>query len=452
MRDPNHALPPRTDSGRRYFLQTGVLNYLGIHLSQLLAARSAAAAAGDSVTPAKAQACIMLWLDGGASHIDTFDPKPRSSFKPISTNVPGIQVSELLLLTARQMDKISIIRAMRTEENNHIVGHHYVATGHRPNPAMQFPSFPSIVAKEAGARKNMPANIMVPSLGLLREQYFKSHFIGAQHDPLVVQAKAQPAGSQNKPVEFELPDLSLPQGLTMETLSSRHALLKLVDRTYREKAEQLEYANLDMFREQAWNIVLSAQVREAFDLSKEPAKVHESYGKHTFGQSVLLARRLVEAGARFVTASGFKIQQWDTHANNDKILRETLVPPFDQALSALLTDLKERGMLDSTVVLVMGEFGRTDDLNANGGRDHWCHCWSVVAGGGGIRGGHVVGASDERGAYPAGRVVSMGDLFATVYKAFGIDWRKEYMHPIGRPLKIANSLNNETGVPLPELI
>jgi uncharacterized protein (DUF1501 family) len=165
-----------------------------------------------------------------------------------------------------------------------------------------------------------------------------------------------------------------------------------------------------------------------------------------------LGRRLVEAGARFVTASGFKIQQWDTHGTNDKILRETLVPPFDQTLSTLLIDLQERGMLDSTIVLVMGEFGRTDDLNANGGRDHWCHCWSVVAGGGGIQGGKIVGSSDERGAYPAGRVVSMGDLFATVYKAFGIDWRKEYMHPIGRPLKIANSLNDETGVPIPELI
>ena len=199
-------------------------------------------------------------------------------------------------------------------------------------------------------------------------------------------------------------------------------------------------------------MILAPEVRKAFDLSQEPEKTREAYGRTGFGQSVLLARRLVESGSRFVTAGGYKGQAWDTHYDNDKLLRETLGPSFDQTVSALITDLDQRGLLESTLIIAMGEFGRTADINLDRGRDHWCYCWSVLLGGGGIRCGQVVGASDEHGAYVADRGVSMGDVFATVYKAFGIDWTKEYMHPIGRPIKIANSIDDLTGTPIRELI
>ena len=233
-------------------------------------------------------------------------------------------------------------------------------------------------------------------------------------------------------------------------------MLKLVDELYREQVVGAEHASMDAFQQQALDLILSPKVREAFDLSKEPDQLKEAYGRHTFGQAALIARRLVEAGSRFVTVVDAKRTQtgrdWDTHSNNDKEHRDVLVPVMDQVLATLLTDLEERGLLSSTIVVAMGEFGRTPDVNPNAGRDHWPHCWSLVLGGGGIRGGAVVGASDERGGYVKDREVTIGDLFATLYKALGIDWTKEYMHPIGRPLKIANAINDRTGQPLSELV
>jgi len=280
--------------------------------------------------------------------------------------------------------------------------------------------------------------------GRIYDEYFRAHFLGAQYDPMIL-----PDPSQK---DFAVPDLALPKSVTVAKLEDRRSLLELVDRSYRENITYVEHANLDTFRQQAWKMILSESVRDAFDLSKEPEKIKDAYGRYPFGQSALLARRLVEAGSRFVTANGYKAQAWDTHSNNNKSMKEELGPTLDQTLSTLLEDLSQRGLLDSTVVIALGEFGRTYDLNPSGGRDHWGECWSILVGGGGIRGGQVVGASDDKGAYPADRKVSMGDFYATVYKALGIDWRKEYMHPIGRPLKIANSLNDETGTPLRELV
>jgi uncharacterized protein (DUF1501 family) len=430
---------------RREFLRVGSLGFLGINLAQYLALEQGIAA---STSPAKrkAQACILLWLDGGQSHIDTWDPKPNSSFKPVSTNVPGIQVSELLPRLARRMDKLSIIRSMQTLENNHAQATHYVATGHRPSTSMRFPSFGSIITKEVGPRSTIPPYVMVPAMpkGKNFDAPFKAYFVGAQYDPMII-----PDPSQES---FDVPDLSLPKSVTLAALEDRRAFLKIVDQTYRKKVQDAEFANLDTFREQAWNIITAPGVRDAFDLSKESDKTKEAYGRTGFGQSALLARRLVEAGCRFVTAGGYKAQAWDTHSTNDKALKDELAPTYDQTLSALIDDLEQRGLLESTVVIALGEFGRTAHINPNGGRDHWPDCWSVVLGGGGIAGGKVVGASDSQGAFVSERPVSMGDMFATVYKAFGIDWTKTYMHPIGRPLKIANSFNDETGKPIEELI
>jgi uncharacterized protein (DUF1501 family) len=231
--------------------------------------------------------------------------------------------------------------------------------------------------------------------------------------------------------------------------------LKLVDERYRQMESNANFAKVDAFDERALNLITSPAVRNAFDLSQESTRTQEAYGPGRFGQGALLARRLVEAGCRFVTIDGWNKEakhDWDTHYRNDYYLKEELVPPLDQALSTLLVDLEERGLFDSTIVLVMGEFGRTPHINPGRGRDHWGHCWSLVLGGGGIKGGQVVGASDERGAYVAERLVTIGDLFATVYKALGIDWTKTYAGPGRRPIYIANSIGDKQGEPVHELV
>ncbi len=431
-------------SRRRDFMRVGALSSaLGINLSRFLRLQ---AATGIPRSKAKAQACILLWLEGGPSHVDTWDPKPNSSFKPISTNVAGIQVSSLLPGVAKHMDKLAIIRSMHTLEQDHDPATYYAMTGHRPNPAMQFPSMGSIVSKEVGPRNGVPAYILEPQWDKNRvyEEYFKSAFLGPEYNPMIV-----PDPSQK---DFQVPDLSLPKSVPLERIQSRRSLLKIVDRSFRRTEELAQYSNLDTFTDQALQMILSPAVRKAFDLSEEPEKMKQGYGLHGFGQSVLLARRLVENGCRFVTAAGYKFNEWDTHAGNDKKHAESLVPQLDQSLSFLLEDLSQRGMLESTLVIAMGEFGRTPHHNANGGRDHWPQCWSLALGGGGIVGGQLVGASDATGAAIADRMITIGELAATVYKAFGIDWKKEYVSPIGRPVKIANSINDVTGEPIPELL
>ena len=430
---------------RREFLRVGSLSLLGISLSQYFEMKSLLAAAGvDADKKAKAQACILLLLQGGPSQVDTWDPKPNSGFQPISTNVAGIQVSETLSRTAKQMDKLALIRSMHTEEIDHPQATHEMITGHRPNAIMQFPSLGSIITRETSPRNQVPPYVIAPALIKLHRPYFRAHFAGAQYDPMMVPDPNQEG--------FEVADLSLPQSISVERIEDRYSFLRVWERLYRQKRELAEYGNLDTFREQALQMILSPQVKQAFDLSQESEKKKDAYGRHSFGQSVLLARRLVEAGSRFVTASGYGHGGWDTHSDNDKSLREDLMPPLDRALSTLLEDLEQRGLLESTIVVVMGEFGRTPHVNPKNGRDHWPHCWSLAIGGGGIRGGQVVGVSDERGAYVDEREVTMGDVFATIYKAFGIDWTKTYMHPIGRPIKIANSIGDKTGVPIQELL
>jgi uncharacterized protein (DUF1501 family) len=431
-------------TSRRDFLRAGSLSLLGISLQQYL--RAAATEALLSSKPGKAQACILLWLEGGPSHIDTWDPKPSSGFKPISTNVAGIQISEILPKVAKHMDKLAIVRSLHTEENNHPQATHYALTGHSPNPAMKIPSFGSIISRETGIRSNFPPHLVTPETENDTQfiDSLASSFAGAEWSPMVLPDPGDP--------NFAVPDLALPKYITQQRIQNRRSFLDVVDQMYRQKVDAAEAAKMDKFSEQALKMLLTSSVREAFDLSKESAKTKEAYRTDSFGQSVLLARRLVEAGARFVTACGYPRAAWDTHGDNDKQHREKLGPTFDQTFSTLLEDLQQRGLLESTVVIAMGEFGRGPDVNPNRGRDHWPHCWSIVLGGGGIRGGQVVGASDEKGGYVADRLVTMGDIYATVYKAFGIDWEKTYMSPIGRPVKIANSIEDKTGVPLPELV
>lgn len=437
------------DITRRNFIRVGALNLAGIGLSQFLRLQSRVLAAEGSgaLKSAKAQSCILLWLEGGPSQVDTWDPKPgESTFKPISTNVPGIQISELLPRVAKQMDKLAIIRSMHTEETNHTQAIHYAITGHKPNPAMRFPSIGSVISKEMGSRNNIPPQITEPQFDgddPFRFEVFKGAFLGAEYDSMVL-----PDPSEK---DFQVPDLSLPKTITAERIADRRAFLSVVDAAYRQKVQFAEHAKVDKFTDQALKMVLSPSVRQAFDLGQESEKTKEAYGRNRFGQSVLLARRLVEAGGRFVTAAGYGFQAWDTHSDNDKTMRDKLMPTLDRTLSTLVEDLKQRGLLDSTIVIVMGEFGRTV-RNPKNGRDHWPQCWSVAIGGGGIAGGQVIGSSDAQGQYVKDGMVTMGDLFATVYKAFGIDWEKAYMSPIGRPVKIANSIDDMTGNPIKQLV
>jgi uncharacterized protein DUF1501 len=430
----------RSQASRRDFLRVGSLGFLGINLTQYLHAAATAPARG------KAQACILLWLEGGPSQVDTWDPKPNSGFKAISTNVPGIQVSELLPQVAQRMDKLALVRSMHTKGNDHPQGTHYAITGHEPNPAMHFPSLGAIISRETGGRNGIPPHVLTPQWERSRqyEEYFRAGFLGPDYDPMCI-----PDPSKK---DFRVADLSLPKSVSEQAVQSRQAFLDIVDRRYRTLYSGAEHASMDGFSSQAWKMLLNPAVQQAFDLSKESDKVRDRYGRDAIGQSALLARRLVESGARFVTAAGFHANSWDTHSKNDEGHRDRLCPPLDRTLSVLLDDLSERGLLDSTIVLAMGEFGRTPFVNPDRGRDHWPGCWSLALGGGGIKGGQVVGSSDEQGANVTSHAVSMGDIFATIYKAFGIDWTKEYDTPVGRPVKIANSLDDGTGSPAPELL
>lgn len=427
-------------ASRRAFLEAGSLGFLGIGLPQFLRA------AAEQPPKGKAQACILLWLEGGPSQMDTWDPKPNSAFKAIGTNVAGIQVSELLPQVARRMDKLALVRSMHTKGNDHPQGTHYAITGHEPNPAMHFPSIGAIIAKEVGARNAMPPHVLAPQWERSRqyEEYFRAGFLGADYDPMAI-----PDPSRK---DFQVADLSLPKSVSEQAVHSRQEFLRIVDDRYRRLYQGAEHARMDGFTAQAWKMLLNPKVRDAFDLSKEPDKLKDAYGRDAVGQSALLARRLVEAGTRFVTAAGYHANSWDTHAKNDEGHRDRLCPTLDRTLTALLDDLDNRGLLASTIVLAMGEFGRTPFVNPDLGRDHWPTCWSLALAGGGIQGGQVIGSSDETGANVTSRATSMGDVFATIYKAFGIDWTKEYDTPIGRPIKIANALDDATGSPIAGLL
>ena len=448
----------RQNFKRRDFLRVSSLGLTGLGLSPYGQITSAMAAGGNTSSgrKAKAEACILLWLEGGPSQVDTWDPKPSSGFKPISTNVPGIQISELFPRIAGQMDKLAIIRCMHTEESNHPQGTHYAMTGHRPNPAMKFPSFGSMITKELGGQNSIPPYVLIPKPWELdfHTSYadsFNAAFLGVEYNPIVL-----PDPNRS---DFEIPDLTLPEPLSVQDIKDRRSFLRIVDEHYRRKEQDSQFSRMDGLLDSALSMILSPTVRKAFDLSQESEKTKDAYGRTRVGQSVLLARRLVEAGCRFALVSGYTHGEWDTHGmtevgrlSNDHTLRDLLAPALDQTLSTLLEDLDQRGLLDSTVVVATGEFGRTPYINAVQGRDHWPAVWSMLLGGGGIQGGQVVGASDEQGAQLEDRMVTMGDIFATVYEALGIDWTKAYMSPIGRPVYIANSMGDKPGQPIAELI
>jgi hypothetical protein len=422
--------------------------------------RGALAAPRTDKPAAKAKSVILIFNCGGPSHIDLWDPKPeapdnvRSIFHPIATNVPGIQVTELLPRLAQRADKLAIVRSVHHRHSSHNAGMHWSIVG-RPyrvdstliNPSRtDYPSFGTLVgwlAQRDGFSNRVPPYVITPqphcdSLVYLTPGQFGG-CLGRRYDPFVLNSDPNAAG-------FKVPNVGLSDGLTVERLQQRRTLLNGIES--RPAAWEPDTAReLAVFQEQSLELTVSDEMRRAFDLSQESQKLRERYGRHSWGQSHLLARRLVEAGTRFVTTVNGPSITWDTHLDNFNRHKNRLVPPMEQAYVALLDDLSERGLLDSTLVIWMGDFGRTPIINKDVGRDHWPQCYTMVLAGGGIHGGQVLGSSDKHGAHPATRPVQPADVHATVFHALGYDPHAiSYQTVDGRPTLLSD------GEPLQELL
>ncbi len=411
---------------RRDVLRLGTLTALGLGLSDWFRLR---AAGGPTV---RAKSCILLWLDGGPSHLETFDLKPdvpadvRGPFQPIRTKVPGIDLCEHLLRTAEVANHLAIIRSMTSPLGEHGLANHYLLTGYKPTPVLDYPSFGAVVAHVRGGTHVLPPNVAVPEF----RSTGGAGFLGSAHQPFAT------GGDPAKP-DFRVRDLNAFPGITADRLARRRDFLAEFDRA-RAGHEQAA----DPTFEQAYRLVASPDARQAFDLHAEKDSVRARYGPRTFGQSCLLARRLVERGVPFVSVLN---TGWDTHENLVLRLRDGyagarvgvgLLPTFDLGFAALIGDLHDRGLLDSTLVVAMGEFGRTPKLNTRGGRDHWPRAFSVVLAGAGIAGGQVIGSSDRVGESPRDNPVSPADLACTIYTLLGIDPKHELHTGDGRPVPV----------------
>ncbi|MCX6365942.1 MAG: DUF1501 domain-containing protein [Armatimonadetes bacterium] len=420
--DPN-ACTEYNAFSRRSFLSTGLKAgaLLGLSMTDLFEAEEAQAAGLQGAT---AQSAVIIWLGGGASHLDTFDLKPdapaeiRGQFNPINTKADGMQLSEHLPLLAAQADKFSLIRSMTTGEAAHERGTHYMLTGFQPLPGFGVPSYGSVAAKFLPTKSALPPYIAVPG----QLQYGGAGFLGAALDPFA------PGGDPNNG-GFRVRDLDLPSGMTLERMDRRKSLRESVDAAFSRFEKGSDRAKaVNSFYNRAYGLLSSAEARASFDVSKEPAKVRDAYGRTQLGQSLLLARRLVEGGVRFVTVSS---GGWDTHNNAFNNLSRNLLPTLDKGVAAFIDDLQQRGLLKTTMVIVMSEFGRTPVVNREGGRDHHARCFSVLVAGGGVKGGVVVGSSDSKGFEPAERPVKPEDLAATIYQCLGIDYTQSLTSPEG---------------------
>ncbi|HYT91970.1 MAG TPA: DUF1501 domain-containing protein [Gemmataceae bacterium] len=425
---------------RRDFLRIGAAGIfgMGVTLPDLLQLQAHASTQGRATSDLS---LIFLFLHGGLSTIDTFDLKPdapaefRGEFRPIATNVPGIQVGEQLPRLARQLDKFSLIRSFRHHNSDHGPADHYMLTGYFPqagfNPGLkpnnQRPAHGSIIARKLGPRGGVPPYVCLPKM----HPSAGPAYLGSGSAPFVIDA------DPNAP-NFVVPDIVPPPTLAADRLEGRRQLLAQLDR-YRQSAEVQANRHaqaVSQYQRDAFTLMTSPAARRAFDIAAEPERLRDEYGRSSLGQSCLMARRLVEAGVRCVTVDH---SNWDTHDNNFATLRRDLLPALDSALSTLFRDLSDRGMLGRTLVVVTGEFGRTPRINRNAGRDHWGPVFTVALGGGGLRGGRVVGRSDARAERPAADPYGPEDLSATMYHLMGIDPTEEFYTPEGRPVRIVNN-------------
>lgn len=427
--------------GRREFLRVGALGGLGLTLPKLLTAKTAGIAS-------RADSCIVIFLNGGPSHLDMWDMKPeapseiRSPFASIPTTVPGLRLSEYLPRLAKQMHRCTLVRSMNHSVNNsHAAAVYAALTGHdrgelgggaKPE---DHPNIGAVMAKlRPGVRTAFPY-VALPyktkeGAGGPLQPGFLGGIIGANHDPFWVVEDANEPG-------FRIRNLSLPEDVSAERMTGRSGLLASLDKSFflQQGRACTAYDVMDDFQKRASDMLTSNAAQRAFQMDLEPAKVRDAYGRNIYGQSVLLARRLIEAGTRVVTISWAPDANatWDTHGDNFNKLKNTLLPQFDAAASSLIDELADRGMLDRTLVAVLGDFGRTPRINAGAGRDHWNSCYSIMLAGGGIRRGLVYGSSDRTGAVPADLPVAPGDIIATMYHLLGVDSQMDIHDTLGRP-------------------
>ena len=436
---------------RRSFVQAGVLGLGGLSLADLLALKAHAGSAKQS----SGTSVILIWMSGGPGHHETWDPKPeavdqfRGPFGAISTALPGVQFSETCPEQAKIADKLAILRSVRHGTGDHTKGNHWMLTGfegpdfNKPDNRIQRrPSLGSAAAHLRGPNMpGMPAYAAVPHLrGGTDNLFHYAAYIGGSANPFVVNSDPNEAN-------YRVQDLSLASGLTFSRLENRRALLKTIDNLQRQADQKV--LDMSSHQEAAFNLLSSQSVRDAFDISQEPASLRDQYGRHQFGQSALLARRLIERGVTFVTVN---TQPWDHHGTANRLPTEIgakqLIPPTDKAIAALVRDLIDRGLYEQTLVVAMGEFGRTPKMNSAAGRDHWGHAFSVLLAGGGLKMGQTVGASDDKGAYVTDRPLSPEDVAATIYHHLGIDARNTAIpNRAGRPMYLV-----EHGKPIEALI
>ncbi|MGD9720770.1 MAG: DUF1501 domain-containing protein [Pirellulales bacterium] len=450
---PLRSLDRRLD--RRQLLCAGGLGILGLTLPDLLRAEALAAGATEAGAAATGprqpiKSCILMFYYGGPSHHDTWDMKPdapaevRGEFRSIATTVPGLQVCEHLPHSAKVMHRAAVIRSAHHTMRNHNSAAVEALCGRTPlrgdlellanDPTTDFPCYGSAVGYSSKPA-SVPPFVALPHVmyNVVKLPGQTAGFLGPAYEPLQV------TRDPNRD-DFQVSEITLPSGLTLAELEHRESLLAHVNRQLDGPQRSSQQRSMGAFYERAFDLLRSDAVRRAFDVNQETPQTRERYGRTTNGQSALLARRLVEAGVRFVSVydkvtNG--LDNWDTHVNNFGRLRDQLLPPCDRAFSALVEDLAERGLLDSTLVIMLGEFGRTPQINGQGGRDHWPDCYSVVMAGGGVTGGAIWGASDKLGAYPAANPVSPGDLAATIFWRFGLNLDTELHDVNGRPFRLA---------------
>ncbi len=443
----------QTAPSRRQVLRAGLHGLTGLGLTGLYGARAARAATTTptAALPRRAKSCILIFQWGGPSQLDTWDPKPeapaeiRGPFQPIGTSVPGVFVSEHFPKLAQQMHRLAVIRSMSHDDPAHLSTAHRVLTGHlAPTPKSDaagpsprdWPHLGAILAKVRPSGRSLPQAVTMPWTvahpaapgGKAPGQ--NAGWLGKAYEPFRVE------GDPNAP-EFRVPGFDLPDGIGLDRLAGRRHLLD-------DLARSLDSASApahpwDTFRSRALDTLTTAEARGAFDLSAEDPKLRDRYGRHIHGQCLLLARRLVEAGVELVTVNWHNDGQnfWDTHGDNFNHLKNRLMPPADQGFAALLDDLSDRGLLDETLIVWVGEFGRTPRITAaNAGREHWPRCYSAALAGGGVRGGQIYGASDRWAAHPARDLVGPDDLGATILAALGVDPGFQVLDALGRPLQV----------------
>ncbi len=439
--DANRSVSLCDGHTRRDFLHAGALSLMGLTLADWFALKGKAAQDRDVN-------CIMLFLVGGPSHIDTWDPKPnapaevRGPFPPIATNVPGMRFTELFPRMARHADKISLIRSMyHTATAVHDTGYQMMQTGRLFSGGIEHPHIGCVLGYLKGQRGEVPAHVLLPRpIGRTGGNLPHGHtagYLGRPYDPFIL--NADPAVPN-----FRVPDLLPPSYISPVRADRRQRMRQAVDGALASFENNSQARQLDGNFNLAYRLMSSPQAREAFALDREPAATRDRYGRTRFGQSCLLARRLIERGVRFVTVNMFETVfdevTWDIHGSRPftdiaQMSRE-VTPNFDKAFSTLLEDLQDRGLLANTIVTALGEFGRTPKINPAGGRDHHPGVWTIMMGGGPIRGGRVIGESDELGYRPKSRPVTPGEVAATIYRGLGLDPHRELPGPQNRPLPL----------------